>query len=213
MYTGERFIQGNDMRMDFYYTVEQKATAEFKDRGSRFIACVIPLASVSDFKKELEAVKKEYPKATHYCFAYRVGLDGNSFRVSDDGEPSGTAGKPILGLIESRQLTNILIVVARYFGGTLLGVPGLINAYRSAAALVLQTVPVVQKSIERNYKLQFDYTIMNSIMTIIKQYNCSIADQQLQLFCMMTIGIPQNRLDEVLFKLKGIRGLEINAEV
>ena len=196
--------------MDFYYTVEQRATAEYKDRGSRFIACLIPLASVNDFKKELEAVKKEYPKATHYCFAYRVGLDGNNFRVSDDGEPSGTAGKPILGLIESKQLTNVLIVVTRYFGGTLLGVPGLINAYRSAAALVLQTVPVVQKSIERIYTLQFDYTIMNRIMTIIKQYNCSIAEQQLQLFCTMTIGIPQNRLEEALFKLKEIRGLEIS---
>ena len=196
--------------MDFYYTIEQRAIAEFKDRGSRFIACLIPLASVSDFKKELEAVKKEYPKATHYCFAYRVGVDGNNFRVSDDGEPSGTAGKPILGLIESKQLTNVLIVVTRYFGGTLLGVPGLINAYRSAAALVLQTVPVVQKAIERRYNLQFDYTIINNIMTIIKQYNCSIAEQQMQLFCTMTIGVPQNRLEEVLFKLKEIKGLELS---
>ncbi|HRP55026.1 YigZ family protein [Agriterribacter sp.] len=198
--------------MDFYYTVEQKATAEFKDRGSRFIACLIPLASVGDFKKALEAVKKEYPKATHYCFAYRVGLDGNNFRSSDDGEPSGTAGKPVLGLLESRQLTNVLIVVVRYFGGTLLGVPGLINAYRSAAALALQTVPVVQKAIERICKLQFDYTIINSVMTVIKQYNCNIAEQQLQLFCSMTIGIPKNRLEEVLFKLKEIRGLELTAE-
>ena len=198
--------------MDFYYTVEQRATAEFKDRGSRFIACLIPLASVNDFKKELEAVKKEYPKATHYCFAYRVGLDGNQFRVSDDGEPSGTAGKPILGLMESKQITNVLIVVTRYFGGTLLGVPGLINAYRSAAALVLQTVPVVQKAVERKYKLLFDYTIINSIMTIVKQYNCSVLEQQMKLFCTMTIGVPQNRLDEVLFKLKETRGLEISAE-
>ena len=211
-YAEKIFIQDNDKCMDFYYTVEQRATAEFKDRGSRFIACVIPLTSVSDFKKELEAVKKEYPKATHYCFAYRVGLDGNNFRASDDGEPSGTAGKPVLGLLENRQLTNVLIVVVRYFGGTLLGVPGLINAYRSAAALVLQTVPVIQKSVEKIYKLQFDYTIMNSIMTIIKQYNCSIAEQQLQLFCAMTIGIPQNRLEEVLFKLREIRGLEMSAE-
>ncbi|HRO47637.1 YigZ family protein [Agriterribacter sp.] len=198
--------------MDYYYTVEQRGTAEFKDRGSRFIACLIPLASADDFKKEMELVKKAFPKATHYCFAYRIGLDGNHYRVSDAGEPSGTAGKPIFGLIESRQLTNILIVVVRYFGGTLLGVPGLINAYRSAAALVLQTVPVIQKPVERQYRLQFDYTIMNTIMTIIKQYNCSVAEQQLQLFCTMTIGIPQNRLEEVLFKLKEIRGLEIGAE-
>lgn len=199
--------------MDYYYTIEQRATAEFKDRGSRFIACLVPFTSADDFKKEMELVKKTFPKATHYCFAYRIGLDGNTYRLSDAGEPSGTAGKPIFGLIESRQLTDILIVVVRYFGGTLLGVPGLINAYRSAAALVLQTVPVIQKSVERQYRLQFDYTIMNSIMTIIKQYNCSITEQQLQLFCTMTIGIPQNRLEEVLFKLEEIRGLEMSTEV
>ncbi len=198
--------------MDYYYTAEQRGTAEFKDRGSRFIACLIPLASANDFKKEMEGVKKAFPKATHYCFAYRIGLDGNNYRVSDAGEPSGTAGKPIFGLIESRQLTNILIVVVRYFGGSLLGVPGLINAYRSAAALVLQTVPVIQKAIERQYRLQFDYTIMNAIMTVIKQYNCTIAEQQLQLFCTVTVGIPQNRLEEVLFKLKEIRGLTMSAE-
>ena len=195
--------------MDYYYTVEQRATAEFQDRGSRFIACLIPLGSADDFKKEMDSVKKVFPKATHYCFAYRIGLDGNNYRVSDAGEPSGTAGKPIFGLIESRQLTNVLIVVVRYFGGSLLGVPGLINAYRSASALVLQTVPVIQKSVERQYRLHFDYTILNAIMIIIKQYNCSIAEQQLQLFCTMTIGIPQNRVEEVLFKLKEVRGLEI----
>lgn len=160
----------------------------------------------------MDSVKKVFPKATHYCFAYRIGLDGNNYRVSDAGEPSGTAGKPIFGLIESRQLTNVLIVVVRYFGGSLLGVPGLINAYRSASALVLQTVPVIQKSVERQYRLHFDYTILNAIMIIIKQYNCSIAEQQLQLFCTMTIGIPQNRVEEVLFKLKEVRGLEISAE-
>ena len=196
--------------MDYYYTAEQRGVAEFKDRGSRFIACLIPLASVQDFKQELERIKKEFPKATHYCFAYRVGADDSHYRTSDDGEPSGTAGKPIMGIIESRQLTNILIVVVRYFGGTLLGVPGLINAYRSAAALVLQTVPVIQKPVERQYRLQFDYTIINTAMMVIKQYHCSIKEQQLQLFCTMTIGIPQNRMEEVLFRLKEIRGLEMN---
>lgn len=197
--------------MDYYYTAEQRGMAEYKDRGSRFIACLIPLASVHDFKKELEGVKKEFPKATHYCFAYRIGLDGSHYRASDDGEPAGTAGKPIMGIMESRQLTNVLIVVVRYFGGTLLGVPGLINAYRSAAALVLQTVPVIQKPVERQYRLQFDYTIINNVMMVVKQYQCSITEQQLQLFCTMTIGIPKNRLDEVLFRLTEIRGLEMSA--
>lgn len=196
--------------MDYYYTVEQRGSAEFKDRGSKFIACLIPLTSVSDFKKELDRVKKDFPKASHYCFAYRVGLDGNQFRTNDDGEPSGTAGKPILGAIESRQLTNVLIVVVRYFGGTLLGVPGLIAAYRSAAALVLQTVPIIQKVVEQRFRLQFDYTVLNQVMTIVKQYNCSVEEQQLQLFCSLTVGIPQNRLKEALFKLKEMRGLELS---
>lgn len=196
--------------MDYYYTVEQKGNAEYKDRGSRFIACLVPLKSAGDFKENLEQIKKDYPKASHYCFAYRIGLDGNQFRSNDDGEPSGTAGKPILNVIESRQLTNVMIIVVRYFGGTLLGVPGLINAYRTAATLVLQTVPVIQKAVERPFRLQFDYTILNPIMTILKQYNCSIEEQQLQLFCTMQVGIPVNRLEEVLFRLEEIRGLELN---
>ncbi|MGN6436268.1 MAG: IMPACT family protein [Agriterribacter sp.] len=195
---------------DFYFTIEQPGTAEFKDKGSRFIACAYPLASVDDFKKIMEQVKKEYPKASHYCFAYKIGLDGNTFRVSDDGEPSGSAGRPIFGVIESRQLTNVLVIVVRYFGGTLLGVPGLINAYRSATALVMQTTPVIQKAVELEYDLHFDYTSMNDVMTIVKQYNCTVLLQELQLFCNMKIGIPKNRVAEALFKLKEIRGVEVS---
>src|SRR6185437_2544932 len=112
---------------DYYFTVESIANAEFKDRGSKFIAWAFPLKNTADFKKLLQKVKKEHPKASHHCFAYRIGTDGNNFRVSDDGEPSGTAGKPILGQIDSKNLTDILLVVVRYFGGTLLGVPGLIT--------------------------------------------------------------------------------------
>jgi len=195
----------------FYYTIEQNGVAEFKDKGSKFIACVFPLASTDVFKTILENTRKQYPKASHYCFAYRIGLDGNTFRIGDDGEPSGTAGKPIFGLIESKQLTDILIIVVRYFGGTLLGVPGLINAYRTAAALALQTTPVIQKPVEIPYKLHFDYTIMNEVMTVVKQYNCTVIKQDLQLFCDMVIGIPKNRLSDVTFKLQDIRGLECSA--
>ena len=192
---------------EFYYTIDRTATAEYKDRGSKFIAFTFPVQSVDDFKKNLEAVKKEHPKATHHCFAYRLGLDNNTFRVSDDGEPSGTAGKPILGQIDSKKLTNILVIVVRYFGGTLLGVPGLINAYKTAASLVLQVTPVIQKQVEVNYQLQFDYTMINDIMLIIKQYNCSIRNQEMQLFCNMTIGIPVNRVDAILNRLKDIRNV------
>ncbi len=196
---------------DFYYSIEQAGVAEFKDKGSKFIACILPLKSTDEFKPLLEDIRKQYPKASHYCFAYRIGLDGNTYRVSDDGEPSGTAGKPIFGLIESKQLTDILIVVVRYFGGTLLGVPGLINAYRTAAALALQTTPVIQKPVEIPYHLHFDYTIMNDVMIIVKQYNCTVVRQDLQLFCDMVIGVPKNRLSDVTFKLADIRGLEAKA--
>jgi uncharacterized YigZ family protein len=194
---------------DFYYTIDREGTAEFKDRGSKFLAYAWPIASIDDFKKRMEAIKKEHPKATHHCFAYRLGLDKTVYRVSDDGEPSGTAGKPILGQIDSKQLTNILVVVVRYFGGTLLGVPGLINAYKTAASLVLQVTPIVQKQVEVNYKLQFDYTVMNDVMMVVKQCNCSVLQQEMQLFCSLTIGVPKNRLDEVLFRLKDIKGVEI----
>ena len=150
------------------------------------------------------------PSDRHHCFAYRVGTDGNSFRVSDDGEPAGTAGKPILGQLDSRSLINVAVIVVRYFGGTLLGVPGLINAYKTAASLALQVTPVVQKQVEIMYSLEFDYTIMNQVMTIVKQFNCSILEQENQLFCIMKIGIPKNREAEVLYSLKEIRGVVIN---
>jgi uncharacterized YigZ family protein len=179
----------------FYYnTIEQSAMAEFKDRGSKFIAYSYPVNSIEQAKKFLAALKKEHPKAVHHCLAYRMGVDGSTFRVSDDGEPSGSAGRPILGQIDSKQLTNILVVVVRYFGGTLLGVPGLINAYRTATSLALQLSPMIQKPIEIAYTLHFDYQQMNEVMMIVKQYNCSVVHQVAQLFVALKIGIPKNRL-------------------
>lgn len=194
---------------DFYFTITQPATAEFKDRGSKFIAYTFPIETADDFKKRLQELKKEHAKAVHHCFAYRIGTDGKNFRSSDDGEPGGTAGKPILGQIDSKQVTNIAIIVVRYFGGTLLGVPGLINAYKSAAALVLQVTPVVQKQVETNYSIEFDYTRMNDVMLILKQYNCAIINQEMQLFCIITTGIPKNRTEEVLYKLKDLQGIAV----
>jgi len=195
---------------DFFYTIDKTAVAEFKDRGSRFIATAFPVTTKEDCKANLASVKSNHPKASHYCFAYRLGLDGNQFRAVDDGEPSGTAGKPILAQIDSKELTNTLIIVVRYFGGSLLGVPGLINAYKTAASLVLQVTPVIQKQVEVNYQLQFDYTMINDIMLIIKQYNCSIRNQEMQLFCNMTIGIPVNRVDAILNRLKDIRNVTVD---
>ena len=117
---------------ELYYTIEQETVAEFKDRGSRFLAYAVPVTSIEQFKQKLQQLKELHPKANHHCFAYRIGADGSTFRVSDDGEPSGSAGRPILGQLDSKQVTNAAVIVVRYFGGTLLGVPGLINAYKTA---------------------------------------------------------------------------------
>jgi uncharacterized YigZ family protein len=193
--------------MEFYNTIAQEAQAEFKDRGSRFIAYAFPISNTDDVKKNLAALKKEHPKAVHHTFAYRIGLDGNQFRSNDDGEPSGTAGKPILGQIDSKQVTNTCIVVVRYFGGTLLGVPGLINAYKTAASLVLQVVPVVQKPIMSRFSIQFDYTQMNDIMLILKQLNGIVLRQEQQLFSSMVVEVPMRRSDEWKYKINNLRNV------
>lgn len=194
---------------NYYNTIEKPSIAEFKDRGSKFIAYAYPVSDANGFKEKLAALKKEHPKAVHHCFAYRIGLDGTNFRLSDDGEPSGSAGRPILGQIDSKHLTNVLIIVVRYFGGTLLGVPGLINAYKSAAALALQVTPVLQKPVLVNYRIQFDYTQMNEVMKVVKHFDCPVLKQETQLFCSLEIGIPKFRLEEVLFRLKELRGVEV----
>jgi uncharacterized YigZ family protein len=195
----------------FYNTIEKPSFAEFKDRGSKFLAHAYPILTADDFKKYLQQVKKEHAKAVHHCFGYRLGLDGNNFRVSDDGEPGGTAGKPILGQIDSKELTNVLVVVVRYFGGTLLGVPGLINAYKTATSLALQLTPIVQKQVQVDYRLQFDYTRMNDVMIIVRQFGCEVKKQDSQLFCELTLGVPKGRVNEVLFKLKELQTVEVIA--
>ena len=193
----------------FYYTIERNSTAEVKDRGSKFIALAFPIQSVDEFKSQYQQVKKEHAKAVHHCFGYRIGNEGNVFRVSDDGEPSGTAGKPILGQLDSKQIVNAAVVVVRYFGGTLLGVPGLINAYKTAASLALQLTPLVQKQVMLVYKLSFDYTRMNDVMMIVKLFGCEIRSSETMLFCEMLVSIPKARIDEVLYKLNELRAVEM----
>ncbi|HEY5391001.1 MAG TPA: YigZ family protein [Hanamia sp.] len=194
---------------DYYFTIETNGIAEFKDRGSRFLAYSFPFKNSSDFKKHLQHLKKEHPKASHYCFAYRSGIDGNNFRSRDDGEPSGTAGKIILGQIDSKELTDILLVVVRYFGGTLLGTSGLINAYKTASSLVLQCTPSIQKPVEIKYELQCNYTEMNEVMRIIKQFNCTVLKNEMQLFCRIEMGIPKNKIKEVLSAFKEVKNTEL----
>lgn len=195
---------------DFYQTIEKESIAEFKDRGSRFLAYAFPILSAVDFKRRLKELKEEHPKAAHHCFAYRIGTDGNNFRSSDDGEPSGSAGRPILGQIDSKELSNAAIVVVRYFGGTLLGVPGLINAYKTATSFALQLNPIIKKPVLVNYRLQFDYTILKDVMRIIKKNDCIISKQDLQLFCIIEASIPKTNVELCVLQLKDLKSMELS---
>ncbi len=195
--------------MDYFFSIEKEGVNEFKDRGSRFIANAFPLEKVEDFKSKLQIIKKEHPKAVHHCFAYRIGLTGDMYRVSDDGEPSGSAGKPILGQIDSKKIINVAIIVTRYFGGTLLGVPGLINAYKTASSLVLQTIPIVQKPVMIAYHIEFDYTIINEIMQVLKQCQCEVVDREINLFSGIKCNVPKIKENETIFRLNQLKGVSV----
>ena len=195
--------------MTSYHTIEKESIAELKDRGSKFLAYAFPVQTVDDFKKRLKELKEEHPKAAHHCFAYRIDASGNLFRSSDDGEPSGSAGKPILGQIDSKGLSGTAVVVVRYFGGTLLGVPGLINAYKTVTSLALQLTPIIEKPVLVQYELHYDYTLMNEIMMVIKRFGCVILENEMQLFCRMVIGVPKDTEKLCLEKLGDFHGVEV----
>ncbi|MBS1780954.1 MAG: YigZ family protein [Bacteroidetes bacterium] len=192
-----------------YKAITGITTAEFKDRGSKFIAYAYPISTTDEVKGKLQLLKKEHPKAVHHCYAYRIGTDGVSFRANDDGEPSGSAGKPILGQIDSAELKNVLVVVVRYFGGTLLGVPGLINAYKTATADALKQAVVTEKWIEQRVEIQFDYPVMGEVMYLLRQSEATVYKQELQLFCMIEAGIPRLHADAYIEKLSEIRGVTV----
>ncbi|MCF8450167.1 MAG: YigZ family protein [Taibaiella sp.] len=192
-----------------YTTISAEGRGDFRDRGSKFLAYAYPIVSSQEVKEKLLALKKEHPKAVHYCYAWRIGTDGTQHRANDDGEPAGSAGKPIMGQIDSLELTNVLVVVVRYFGGSLLGVPGLINAYKTATAQALETVPRTEKWIEQLYEINFDYPVMGEVLYLLKQCEATIYKQELQLFCTVNAGIPLIYCREYVQRLTEIRGVGI----
>lgn len=196
-----------------YTTISAAGQGDFRDRGSKFLAFAYPVSSALEIKERLQLLKKEHPKAVHHCYAYRIGTDSTRYRANDDGEPSGSAGKPILGQIDSLGLTNVLVVVVRYFGGTLLGVPGLINAYKTATNLALEPVPKIEKWIERLYNITFDYPVMGEVLYLLKQCEATIYKQELQLFCSVSAGIPMVYADKYISSLKDIRGVNASESV
>ncbi len=193
-----------------YTTIDANGTGDFRDRGSKFLAYAYPIQTTQDVKDLLHALKKEHPKAVHHCYAYRIGMDGTQFRANDDGEPSGSAGKPIMGQIDSLGLTNVLVVVVRYWGGSLLGVPGLINAYKTATAQALSGVPKTEKWIENLFDIEFDYPAIGEVLYLLKQSEATIYKQDLQLFCSVKAGIPRLNSDAYVKRLSEIRGVKIN---
>jgi len=186
---------------DTYRTIEKPAEGIFRDRGSKFLAYAFPVNTENELKNIQPKLKAEHPKANHHCYALRLGIDRSVFRINDDGEPSGTAGRPILNTLLSRDLTNIVVIVVRYFGGTLLGVPGLINAYKSATEEVLKQAVIIEKTANDIYTIDFDYLQMNEVMKIIKEDNLIIINQAFDNNCSIQISIRKTYVNQILAKL------------
>ncbi|CAN5364113.1 YigZ family protein [soil metagenome] len=194
---------------DTYKTIAAPAEGLFRDRGSKFLAFAYPITDETGVKDVVAQLKAGHPKANHHCWAMRLGIDRSVFRLNDDGEPSGTAGRPILNTLFSHELTNILVVVVRYFGGTLLGVPGLINAYKQATEDALKQAAVIQKTVNDIYSISFDYLQMNDIMRFIKEDGLSILSQNFDNECSITLAIRKTQVNQALTKLEKLDGVTV----
>jgi len=195
---------------DSYKTISRFSEGTYKDKGSKFIAIAYPVTTEVEVKGRLAEIRNKYHDARHHCYAYVLGFDKSSSRFNDDGEPSGTAGRPIFGQINSRDLTNTLVVVVRYFGGVKLGVRGLINAYKASAADALDQVDIVTKTVNEIFRVDFEYLMMNSVMKIIKDDKLKILSQDFQLKCSLEYMVRKNKADVVKEKFYKINGLKIN---
>ncbi len=196
-----------------YRILAEPGQAEFKDKGSRFIAFAYPVRAAAEVKNHVEALRQEHHKARHWCYAYRLGTDGLQFRANDDGEPSGSAGRPILGQIDSAGLTDVLVVVVRYFGGTLLGVPGLIHAYKTATQMALQQTVQVEKNIEKRVILHCGYPHLSEVLRLAKQHGAEVLQQDLQMDCRLHCAVPLANYAACLDAWQKTRAVEILEDV
>ena len=195
---------------DTYRTIETPAAGElFKDRGSKFFGYAFPIQSEDDVKDHIETLKKEHHTARHWCYAWQIGTSKIRYRANDDGEPSNSAGQPIYGQIQSFEVTNILIVVVRYFGGTKLGVGGLINAYRTGAQLALEAANIVEKTIDTVFELQFDYPLMNTVMRVVKEHQLKITQQELEMSCKYIIPVRKSDAEKIASLFNNIYGVTV----
>ena len=196
---------------DVFYTIEKEAQGYFKDKGSKFYSFAFPVKNVEEVREILARLRKEHHSARHHCFAWRLGTEEIMFRANDDGEPSSTAGKPILGQLQSFNVTNVLMVVVRYFGGKLLGVSGLINAYKNAAADALKNSDIVQKIIESEIILNFTYNELAEVMNVIKHENLVIVSTRFEERCRLTITVRKSEYERINQTFNNIYGVEIKS--
>lgn len=194
---------------DTFKTIAKPSEGLFKDKGSRFISYAFPVNAEIEIREILQSIKKGHHSARHHCYAWRIGREKLLFRVNDDGEPSSTAGKPILGQIQSFDLTNILIVVVRYFGGTLLGVPGLINAYRNAALDAINQAEIIEKVVEKCLLIEFNYHAMNEVMKVFKDEKLPQIDPQFDLSCKVKTQIRLSESDRIVQGLMKIDSVAV----
>jgi uncharacterized YigZ family protein len=199
--------------MDSFHTVTTPTEGIYKEKGSKFLAFSMPVENSEQVKELVKTFKKEYYDARHVCYAYMLGAERKEWRANDDGEPSGTAGRPILGQINSRELTNILVIVVRYFGGILLGTGGLTVAYKEAAADALNQAEIIEKTVDCEMTIHFEYSIMNSVMRIVKETNAMILDQGYENDCFMKLSIRQQEEELLKGKLLKIDGLHFVLKV
>jgi uncharacterized YigZ family protein len=195
---------------DEYKTIVQPAQGSFRDKGSKFLSFAIPVVNEQEVKQQLEALRKQYYDATHHCYAYVLGFDKSAYRVNDDGEPSGTAGRPIYGQILSTDLTNILIIVIRYYGGTKLGVPGLINAYKTVAAEALSQATIVTRIVKEVYDIEYQYEMMNDVMKIVKDETLEVINSEFGMKCVMRLAIRHSEAQRIVGKFSKLNQLIIN---
>jgi uncharacterized YigZ family protein len=196
------------MESDSYTTIKSFSHGIYKEKGSRFIASAYPVSDPEEIKPIIDKIRKEHHEARHHCYAYMIGHERLIWRINDDGEPSGTAGRPILGQIKSFGLTNILIVVSRYFGGTLLGVSGLINAYRSAAGSAIKNAEIIELTLQEFYEITYPYISMNDVMRILKEESISQSDQSFDLECRIKVNFRVSASEKILNRLSRIEGIK-----
>lgn len=201
----------NELEKDTYNTIlTSPEPVLYKDKNSKFYGYAFPVSEEEEIKLHLEELKKEHHSARHWCYAYQIGTENTTYRANDDGEPNNSAGMPIYGQIQSFDLTNVLIVVVRYFGGVKLGVGGLISAYKTAAQMVLETAQIVEKTIDIHYIIKFEYINMNKVMRVIKEKNIDIINQKMEISCEIEIAVRKKDANHTYEAFKSIYEIDIS---